>query len=150
MSALGVLYGLPGGTDEVVPYVEVSCVDAAGRRRRRLLLDCATARFEDVVPVRPFRWSWGSRHFPGWYWPATTGQHVGFESWLERDYLVLMDFDLAVVQIASQPFCCTGTTVRVSAGMPQTSSCAARMARPWSSTSAPTIASRRAMPRRSK
>ncbi|CBG70338.1 MULTISPECIES: TnsA-like heteromeric transposase endonuclease subunit [Streptomyces] len=92
------------GADEAVPYVEVSCVDAAGRRRRRPLLDCATVRFEDVVPVRPFRWSRGSRHFPGWYWSATTGQHVGFESWLERDRLVLMDFDPAVAQIASQPF----------------------------------------------
>ncbi|MEV7570522.1 TnsA-like heteromeric transposase endonuclease subunit [Streptomyces tanashiensis] len=42
--------------------------------------------------------------FPGLVWSATTGQHVGFESWLERDRLVLMDFDPAVVQIASQPF----------------------------------------------
>ncbi|WP_443050939.1 TnsA-like heteromeric transposase endonuclease subunit [Streptomyces sp. NBC_00208] len=56
------------------------------------------------MPVRPFRWSWGGRHFPGWYWAATTGQHVGFESWLERDRLVLMDFDPAVVGMASQPF----------------------------------------------
>ncbi|MFE0680598.1 TnsA-like heteromeric transposase endonuclease subunit [Streptomyces sp. NPDC058961] len=95
---------VPAGTDEAVPYVEVSCVDGAGRRRRRPLLDCATASFEDVVPVRPFRWSQGSRHFPGWYWSATTGQHVGFESWLERDHLVLMDFDPAVMRIASQPF----------------------------------------------
>jgi hypothetical protein len=95
---------VPAGTDEAVPYVEVSCVDAAGGRRRRPLLDCATARFEDVVPVRPFRWPKAGRHFPGWYWAATTGQLVGFESWLERDRLVLMDFDPAVVGIASQPF----------------------------------------------
>ncbi|WP_406067725.1 hypothetical protein OG372_04095 [Streptomyces sp. NBC_01020] len=33
----------------------------------------------------------------------TTGQLVGFESGLERDHLVLMDF-AAVAQIASQPF----------------------------------------------
>ncbi|MFE2987482.1 acyl-CoA dehydrogenase family protein [Streptomyces sp. NPDC059262] len=43
-----------------------------------------TSRFEEVDPVRTFRWSHGDRHFPGWYW-ATTGRHVGFESWLERD-----------------------------------------------------------------
>lgn len=54
--------------------------------------------------MRPFRWSRGERHFPGWYWAATTGRHVGFESWLERDRLVLMDFDPRVVGIASQPF----------------------------------------------
>lgn len=42
--------------------------------------------------------------FPGWYWSATTGRHVGFESWLERDRLLLMDFDRDVVGIGSQPF----------------------------------------------
>ena len=26
---------VPAGTDETVPYIEVSCVDAAGRRRQR-------------------------------------------------------------------------------------------------------------------
>jgi hypothetical protein len=40
----------------------------------------------------------------GWYWAATTGRHVGFESWLERDRLLLMDFDPSVVGIGSQPF----------------------------------------------
>lgn len=79
-------------------------MDGLRERRRRPLLDCVSVRFEDAVPVRPFRWPPGGRHFPGWYWAATTGQHVGFESWLERDHLVLMDFDPAVVGIASQPF----------------------------------------------
>ncbi len=32
------------------------------------------------------------------------GRHVGFESWLERDHLMLLDFDPATVAIASQPF----------------------------------------------
>ncbi|WP_256123189.1 TnsA-like heteromeric transposase endonuclease subunit [Streptomyces sp. EN16] len=86
------------------PHVELSYVDAVHERRRRPLLECVTARFEDVTPVRPFRWSRGERHFAGWYWSATTGQHVGFESWLERDRLLLMDFDSEVVGIASQPF----------------------------------------------
>ncbi|MGG2464924.1 TnsA-like heteromeric transposase endonuclease subunit [Streptomyces sp. RGM 3693] len=54
--------------------------------------------------MRTFRWSRGERHFPGWYWAATTGRHVGFESWLERDRLLLMDFDPSVVGIGSQPF----------------------------------------------
>lgn len=62
------------------------------------------SRFEDVDPVRTFRWSRGERHFPGWYWAATTGRHIGFESWLERDRLLLMDFDPNVVGIGSQPF----------------------------------------------
>ncbi|MFI6063271.1 TnsA-like heteromeric transposase endonuclease subunit [Streptomyces sp. NPDC051286] len=86
------------------PDVELSYLDAVRKRQRRPLLDCVTARFENVAPVRPFRWLRGERHFAGWYWSATTGQHVGFESWLERDRLVLMDFDPETMGIASQPF----------------------------------------------
>jgi hypothetical protein len=67
-------------------------------------LDCVTVRFEDVPAVRPFRRSRGERHFPGRYRAATTGRHVGFESWPERDRLVLRYFDPGVVGIASQPF----------------------------------------------
>lgn len=92
------------GVDLAEPYIELSYVDALGERQRCPLLDCVSARFEDVAPVRPFRWSRGERHFAGWYWAATTGQHVGFESWLERDRLLLMDFDPRVTGIASQPF----------------------------------------------
>ena len=95
---------VPVGVDLAEPYVELSYVDAVRERQRRPLLDCVTARFEDVAAVRPFRWSRGERHFSGWYWAATTGQHVGFESWLERDRLLLMDFDPEVAGIASQPF----------------------------------------------
>ncbi|MFE2446098.1 TnsA-like heteromeric transposase endonuclease subunit [Streptomyces sp. NPDC059426] len=56
------------------------------------------------MPVRAFRWSRGLGHFPGWWWTATTGCHVGFESWLEQDRLIVLDFDPDVVGIASQPF----------------------------------------------
>jgi hypothetical protein len=38
------------------------------------------------------------------WWSATTGAHVGFESWLERDHVMLLDFDALVVGIVSQPF----------------------------------------------
>jgi hypothetical protein len=46
----------------------------------------------------------GQRHFPGRWWSATMGGHVGYESWLERDHLMMLDFDPAVVAVASQPF----------------------------------------------
>ncbi|MFB6718319.1 MULTISPECIES: TnsA-like heteromeric transposase endonuclease subunit [unclassified Streptomyces] len=61
-------------------------------------------RFEDVPAVRGFCWNKGDRSFPGWYYAATTGGHVGYESWLERDRLLLLDFDPDVAGIASQPF----------------------------------------------
>ena len=38
------------------------------------------------------------------YWAATTGGHVGYESWLERDHVMLLDFDRAVIGLSSQPF----------------------------------------------
>lgn len=92
------------GVDQAEPCIELSYVDAVRGPCRRPLRDCVTGRFEDVEPVRTFRWSRGERHFSGWYWAATTGRHVGFESWLERDRLLLMDFDPKVVGIGSQPF----------------------------------------------
>ncbi|WP_244900513.1 hypothetical protein [Streptomyces nanshensis] len=36
----------------------------------------------------------------GWYWAATTGAAVGFESWPERDQLLLMDFEPGVWESA--------------------------------------------------
>ena len=46
----------------------------------------------------------GQRNYPGWYWSATMGRRVGFESRVERDHLVALDFDPAVTAVASQPF----------------------------------------------
>ncbi|WP_054812366.1 TnsA-like heteromeric transposase endonuclease subunit [Nocardia arizonensis] len=55
-------------------------------------------------PVRSFVSYRGRRSYPGWYWSATMGRHVGFESWVERDHLVALDFDASVADIVSQPF----------------------------------------------
>ncbi|GGV56834.1 TnsA-like heteromeric transposase endonuclease subunit [Streptomyces spectabilis] len=60
--------------------------------------------FEDALSVRDFPSHRGQRHFPGLYWAATTGRHVGFESWLERDHAMLLDFDPLVTGFSSQPF----------------------------------------------
>ncbi|MFF5020279.1 hypothetical protein [Streptomyces sp. NPDC001165] len=84
---------VPTGVDLAEPYIELSYVDAVRERQRRPLLDCVTARCEDVAPVRSSRWSRGERHFAGWYWAATNSLHVGFQSWLERGRLLLTDFD---------------------------------------------------------
>jgi hypothetical protein len=56
------------------------------------------------MPVRSFRWSRKLGHFPGWWWTASSSRHVGYESWLERDHVMLLDFDPEVTAIASQPF----------------------------------------------
>ena len=77
---------------------------ADGTWKQGPLMSCLGVRFEDVPPVRPFRFGKGLRSFAGWWYFATTDSHVGFESWLERDHLMLMDFDPEVAAVASQPF----------------------------------------------
>lgn len=37
-------------------------------------------------------------------WSATDGGHVAYESWLERDHVILLDFDPTMVGITSQPY----------------------------------------------
>jgi hypothetical protein len=83
---------------------ELSFTDADGTSRHERLESCWDAQFEDAVPVRRFRWLAGQRHFPGWWWSAKTGRHVGYESWLERDHAMMLDFDPNVVGFSSQPF----------------------------------------------
>lgn len=77
---------------------------AGGVWERGSLSSCGGVRFEEALPVRPFRFEKGLRNFAGWWYFAKTGAHVGFESWLERDHLMLMDFDPAVRAVSSQPF----------------------------------------------
>lgn len=79
-------------------------VQEGGTRRWEPLAACAAERFEETAPVRSFHWAKGAAHFPGSWWSSTTGEHVGFESWLERDHVMLMDFDPDITGIASQPF----------------------------------------------
>ena len=63
-----------------------------------------STRFESAIPWRGFAAYRGQSNVSGWWWSATTGTHVGFESWLERDQLMVLDFDPDVVGISSQPF----------------------------------------------
>jgi hypothetical protein len=72
--------------------------------RQALLAACWNAGFEDVAPVRDFPSYKGQRNFPGLYFAACTGRHVGFESWLERDWMMLLDFSPRVRAFSAQPF----------------------------------------------
>jgi hypothetical protein len=59
-------------------------------------------------PVREFRSYRGRRHYSGWYWSATVGQLVAYESRLELARIMLAGFDPRVAAIASQPFQLSG------------------------------------------
>jgi len=48
--------------------------------RQCALAACWNTRFEDVPPVRSFPSYKGQRNFPGLYFAACMGRHVGFES----------------------------------------------------------------------
>src|SRR6201996_8733646 len=76
-----------------------------GVPRRAGLAGCAGVRLEDAAAIRGFHFEKGQRSFAGWWWLATTGSHVGYESFVERDHLMLLDFDPDVTGVASQPLC---------------------------------------------
>ena len=79
---------------------------AVDGQRSRLPLELAsTVHFDaDVDPVRRFPSFRGQRNFPGSWWFTRSRNHVGYESWLERDHVMAFDADPDVVGVASQPF----------------------------------------------
>jgi hypothetical protein len=83
---------------------EVGYAPECGADLRVPLEEAWLVPFESGRPVRRFAARKGQRHLSGLWWCARTGGHVGFESWLERDHVVSLDFDRSVVGIASQPF----------------------------------------------
>ncbi|WP_426514668.1 TnsA-like heteromeric transposase endonuclease subunit [Dactylosporangium sp. McL0621] len=99
---------LPGVQDVVgegsVDGFEVGYVGGDGTQYRLPLADVWAVRFEAMAPVRRFMPRKGQRHLSGRWWSATDVGHVGYESWLERDHVMALDFDPSVVGIASQPF----------------------------------------------
>ena len=94
---------LPGGSALVADGFELAFRSVEGERRIPLV-DAWSVPLESALPVRSFPSYKRQRHFPGLWWCATTGGHAGFESWLERDHVMLLDHDPALVGVASQPF----------------------------------------------
>jgi hypothetical protein len=65
------------------------------------LADAWPVRFEAMAPVR---FAQAAAASAGPLVVGAEGHHVGYESWLERDHVMSLDFDPLVVGIASQPF----------------------------------------------
>lgn len=104
------LADLPGRAPELLAgRFELAYADERGEQRVALT-EAWPVAFEACRPVRGFSSYKGQRHHHGRWWAATTGRLVGYESWLERDRLVLLDFDPNIVGIASQPFWLFWTT----------------------------------------
>ncbi|MCO6004926.1 TnsA-like heteromeric transposase endonuclease subunit [Actinoallomurus purpureus] len=92
------------GVDPPADGFEIGYLTPDGAQVRVPLTDAWSVRLESAPPARSFASYKGQRHFPGRWWTATEEGHVGYESWLERDHLMLLDFDPAIIGIASQPF----------------------------------------------
>lgn len=98
---MGALRSLPiNGTDSVRLLGRFE----SGILNETLRSDAASKPFELALPVRAF-FAWpGKRNYEGSWWSSTVRAHVGFESLLEREFLMTADYDRNVVGIASQPF----------------------------------------------
>jgi hypothetical protein len=126
---------VPGAADVELDGFRLVYVAEDGTQHRLSLADAWTARFEAMSPVRRYRARKGRRHLPGLRWSSTMAGHVGFESSLERDQLMWLDWDPLVIGIVAQPFGCRGPGR--AAGMWRTrriSSPAGWTARRWWST----------------
>lgn len=101
---MGGVVAMRGGVRAVPSGFEVGYVGDGGMQCRERLEVVAGLAFESVPQVRSFPSFRGQRNNSGLWWLSKSARHVGFESWLERDHLTLMDFDRSVVDVASQPF----------------------------------------------
>jgi hypothetical protein len=70
----------------------------------RPLRELRASHVAAAVPWRGTRGAQGQADYPGYYWCATSGTHVIYESRLELARLLMADFDRDVAAIAAQPF----------------------------------------------
>jgi hypothetical protein len=91
--------GIIGRAEAQISYRSVD-----GEAHQSDLSDAQGATLATTRPWRQFRWHRGQQHYSGFYWCATTGGHVVYESRLELARLLLADFDPHTVGIAAQPF----------------------------------------------
>lgn len=61
----------------------VRYLDLSGEAIQGQLSVSSQVRFESLAPVTPLRTK-GRGGFAGLWWMATTGSHMGFESWRKR------------------------------------------------------------------
>ncbi|CAM5626201.1 TnsA-like heteromeric transposase endonuclease subunit [Streptomyces diastaticus] len=77
----------------------------------RTLDQAAEVAFEHCPPIRRIPHYIGQKHTPGWFWSATTSTLLGYESYLESQWLTLYDFDKDIVGISTQSLIFDGVGV---------------------------------------
>ncbi|MEV4921629.1 TnsA-like heteromeric transposase endonuclease subunit [Streptomyces roseoverticillatus] len=90
----------------------ITYLDPATNEARTCGLDqAAGAPVERCLPIRRIPSYIGQKHTPGWFYSATTGTLLGFESHLESQWLTLFDHEHDVVGIATQALIIDGVGV---------------------------------------
>lgn len=84
-SAVGSEFGVAG------PFE--ACVRVGGEEVRGCLADLALDLLRGCAPVRSPGVYRSQRHMPGRWFSTTAGRFLDYESLLERDWMLLMDFD---------------------------------------------------------
>lgn len=82
----------------------VAYKDEEDREFNLPLDEAAGLPFHRYCPVRKLPAHRRQWNLPGYYWFATTEEHILYESQLELAHLMLLDFDLEVANVSAQPF----------------------------------------------
>lgn len=80
-----------------------ACVSVGGGEVRGGLADLSRGVLRQCCPVRRPGVYQRQRHMPGRWFSTTAGRFLEYESLLERDWMLLMDFDREVEWICEQP-----------------------------------------------
>ncbi|MHB8695477.1 MAG: TnsA-like heteromeric transposase endonuclease subunit [Solirubrobacteraceae bacterium] len=91
------------GSEFVVTGPFEARVRVGGEQVRGCLADMSLALLRGCEPVRSPGAYQRQRHMPGRWFSTTTGGFLEYESLLERDWMLLMDFDREVEWICEQP-----------------------------------------------
>ncbi|GAA1966783.1 hypothetical protein GCM10009838_25780 [Catenulispora subtropica] len=90
--------------DEVlIRSVQVRFIYPDGSELRCPLADAPDLPFESFLPCRKISHHKSQRNAPAWYWSSTINQMIEYESFLERVWMTLLDFDPDVSAFSAQP-----------------------------------------------
>ncbi|WP_335989438.1 TnsA-like heteromeric transposase endonuclease subunit [Glycomyces sp. MUSA5-2] len=90
-------------TGAAAALVHVRYRDGDGIDRYCSPAEAARVAFESCLPARSIPNYPGQRHTPGTFWSATTDDLIDYESNLERQHLLLLDFDPDITAMVGQP-----------------------------------------------
>ncbi len=94
------------GSEIAVAGPFVARVRVGGEEVRGCLADLPLDLLRRCEPVRSPGVYRRQRHMPGRWFSTTTGGFLEYESLLERDWMLLLDFDRQVEWICEQPRTC--------------------------------------------